>query len=169
MFIARATLAAVVVAGVALAAAAEPQPQQAVQCKLPGEEHTPLRIEAWGPNSVRVRIGADPSIEQKQQALLPRPPKLGADVRVATSAASCHLVSGNIKVRALPAQPRHHTPGSGSGSACSGSACSISLPGTSLSHVQTLEFEPHALTSLGWPDLAHLHPCHCVRSQLQHR
>ena len=47
-----------------------------------------VRFDAWGTNSIRVRIGADPSHENLQQALLPRsqsPTSIVQDTCVTTS------------------------------------------------------------------------------------
>ena len=89
MFMARMLPAQMLVLHLAAAAAAE-------HCQLGDAVY---RIEPWGDNSVRVRIGADPTFELPQQALLPRPSKPAAPRAVADGSVtgSCAVTSGNIK------------------------------------------------------------------------
>ena len=67
------------------------QVSAAVQCNL----NSQYRLEAWGDNSIRVRIGPDSSLEKKQQALLPMPAKSTTTV---TTSSACTVTSGNLKV-----------------------------------------------------------------------
>ena len=65
----------------------------ALHCELGAATY---RIEPWGANSVRVRVGADPTVELPQQALLPGSPKpIGRTV--SAGAAECSTTNGNLK------------------------------------------------------------------------
>ena len=81
--------------GPAAAAGVDGMVDGALHCQLGAGAGPTVRLEEWGANSMRVRIGADPTFELPQQALLPQPPKPVA--RVATDEASCVMVSGNLK------------------------------------------------------------------------
>lgn len=73
-------------------AAAAVTGETALHCELGGKTY---RLEPWGANSIRVRVGADPAHELPQQALLPQPPKPVS--RVVTDAAACSVLSGNLR------------------------------------------------------------------------
>jgi alpha-D-xyloside xylohydrolase len=83
-------------AAAAVVSATDPEVTSgAVHCQLGGGSVT-YRMEPWGANSIRVRVGADPTIELPQQPLLAQPPKPVA--HTAKDSASCNMTNGNIKV-----------------------------------------------------------------------
>ena len=109
-------------------AATTPPQSAAVHCDLGG---TAYRLEAWGDDSVRVRVGAAPAAEGKQQALLPQTPK---PARTVTAAPMCSVTSGNL-VAALKDGKLVFTDAKGSPllqeigrEVCSGAACDATLP-----------------------------------------
>eukprot|EP01047_Picozoa_sp_COSAG01_P009333 COSAG01_NODE_381_length_17848_cov_10.220338_21_plen_483_part_00 len=121
-----------------MAAAARPIPAASpVHCRSGLSAAIHYRIEAWGRNSLRVRIGADPTMELPQQALLPRW-NGSSSVATAVESADCAVANGNIQARLGP-DGRLHVIESSTGalllaernhSVCAGGAqCAVRTPG----------------------------------------
>jgi alpha-glucosidase (family GH31 glycosyl hydrolase) len=110
----------------------------ALHCRLDGAAAT-YRIEPWGENSLRVRVGADPAVELPQQALLPQPSKPAS--RVVTNGPDCSVTNGNLKASMVGGKIHFIEASTGelllaetSHSVCSGgTACHSKMPGVAAS------------------------------------
>ena len=136
-----AEMKAVVLLLVLAAAKASAAEVGAVHCQLDdggGDGGVTYRIEPWGENSLRVRIGSDPSAELPQQALLPQPPKPVS--RIVTDGV-CGVTSGNLKATVLNGKIQFVEVSTGvlllaetAHSVCSGgAACQAKMPGVAAS------------------------------------
>ena len=82
-----------------LATAVPSQAAIALHCTTTGGAY---RIEPWGDNSIRVRMGTDPTLDPKQPALLPLKPRetvhnsAGAECAVSSGNLDARLVSGKL-------------------------------------------------------------------------
>jgi alpha-D-xyloside xylohydrolase len=124
---------------VGMAAAARTGGVTALHCE---QDAATYRIEPWGANSIRVRVGADPIFELPQQALLPSPPKpIG---RTVSEGAECAATSGNLKAELLGGRLRFTDVSTGklllsenAHSVCAGSACESKMAGVKASVAPT--------------------------------
>ena len=131
-------LALLLLGGTGVGPAASEAEPSAVHCAHVREGRgTTYRIEPWGANSVRVRVGDDPTIELPQQALLPQPLK---PVARAATESSCVVTNGNLKASVVGGKLQFVESSTGklllterAHTVCSGGACSSKMPGVAAS------------------------------------